>query len=169
MIVPATALQPPYDGFRSAVRPEWTDANKHFNSVRYMDVFREAFIQFLGAVNLSVRQHPGAGTMFQAEAHVRYQRELLEGAPIAVRSWLVAADAKRLHHVHEMYHAEAGYRAATAEYLHLHIALDTRRVGPMPPGLQERAQALLAAQQRPPADAVGRRIRLGAGGSAAVL
>ncbi|MBV9511325.1 MAG: thioesterase family protein [Caulobacteraceae bacterium] len=133
----------PYEEFRSVVRAEWTDLNEHFNSVRYLDVFRDAFVQFLGTADLSVRTHPGGGTMFQGEAHVRYERELLVGAPILVRSWLVAADAKRLHHFHEMFHAEAGFRAATAEYLHLHITLETRRVGPMPAD-----------------DAVGRRIVL---------
>ena len=122
-------MEAPFISARARVLAEWTDANRHFNSVRYLDLFREGAGVFLR--ELGVTRTP-SGTFFQAEAHIRYERELLVDAPVVVESWLVAIDDKRLHHFHEMRHAEAGYRAATVEYLHLHVDTATRRSAPMP-------------------------------------
>jgi acyl-CoA thioester hydrolase len=152
-------------GYRSVVRPEWTDENQHFNSVRYLDLFREAANAFLSGRLLDHGLDRATSTLFQGEAHIRYERELLEGAPVVVHSWLVGADDKRLHHAHAMFHAEAGYRAATVEYLHLHVALETRRVSPMPHRLRELAAELLACQTPLPEGIVGRRIELDRNGS----
>jgi len=147
----------PFVSLRAIVQQEWTDANRHLNSVRYLEVFRDGFAALFQA--LDVGRSP-SGTLFQGQVQVRYECELVAGDPLVIRSWLVAADAKRLHHVHEMLHEDRGVRAATAEYIHLHIDTATRRVGPMPSDAQARVQSVLSASRRRPDGGYGRALAL---------
>jgi len=140
------------------VAPAWTDANQHLNSVQYLELFRKAAGAFLGELGVS---QSSASTFFQAEAHIRYERELLLDEPLVIHSWLIAVSDKRLHHFHEMRHASAGFRAATVEYLHLHIDRASRRAAPMPVELFARLRsALLGSAAQPDARDIGRAIGL---------
>ena len=40
-------MEAPFISARARVLAEWTDANRHFNSVRYLDLFREGAGVFL--------------------------------------------------------------------------------------------------------------------------
>ena len=102
-------------------------------------------------------------TTFSLEAHVTYRREVREGDPLRFTTRLLAHDAKRVHYVHEMYHATAGYLAATNELMSLHVSEETRRGAPMAPAILEHLAAIQAAHDALPRPAhVGRRIGLGA-------
>jgi acyl-CoA thioester hydrolase len=63
---------------------------------------------------------------------VTYQGEVRLGDPVRVTSQLLDVDAKRLHFMHRMYHAEKGYLAATLECVSLHVSLTTRRASAFP-------------------------------------
>jgi acyl-CoA thioester hydrolase len=82
-------------------------------------------------------------SVFVAETHVLYERELKEGEPLRVTTQLVDADAKRLHLFHAMYHGAEGFRAATIEILALHVDLGGPRSVPFPPEKQRLIDALL--------------------------
>ena len=69
---------------------------------------------------------------FAVECHVTWQRELQADAPFVITSEVLAYDSKRIHQFMRMYHDEAGYLAATAEWMNLHVNLETRRVAPWP-------------------------------------
>ena len=58
--------------------------------------------------------------------------KLMVDAPLRVDTQLLAHDAKRLHYMHFMYHAEDGYLASTNELVSLHVSMETRRSAPMP-------------------------------------
>jgi len=73
----------------------------------------------IGAVYRQRANH----SLFVLETHVSYEREVKEGDMLRFTTQLVDADAKRLHFFHAMYHAAAGYRAATTELLALHVDL----------------------------------------------
>ena len=86
-------------------------------------------------------------TTFCLEAHVTYHREVREGDPLRFTTRLLAFDAKRIHYIHEMHHAEAGYLAATNELMSLHVSQRTRRGAPMAAEILEQLERIHAAHR----------------------
>jgi acyl-CoA thioester hydrolase len=119
--------------YRGRVGPEWIDTNGHMNVAWYVLAFDYGIDGLWHALDLTDqrREETGSST-FAVESHVCYVRELFEGQPFVVTSRLLAWDAKRLHQLQRLFHAEDGWLAATCEWLHLHIDLGTRRVAPWP-------------------------------------
>ncbi len=157
-----TTLAAPFDVFEGVVRPEWIDANGHMNLAYYVVLFdqaTDAIFEPLG-IGWTYRRATGDGT-FAVESHNLYERELLEGETVRVRSIVLAADDKRLHLAHEMRRAADGARAATQELMYLHVDLAARRVAPWPPALRNTLVAAATAHrvlERP--DWIGRRIAM---------
>ena len=68
-----------------------------------------------------------------------------------------------MHYIHEMFHGEAGYLAATNELMSLHVSQATRRGAPMAPEILERLGEIQRAHDRlPRPPQVGRVMGLGA-------
>lgn len=115
------------------VKPEWIDINGHMNVAYYVLAFDQAVDLLWAELGLTDEYiRTVGGTTFAVESHVTWQRELREGDRYRVTSQILAYDEKRLHQFQRMYHADEGYLAATAEWLNLHVDLNTRRVGPWP-------------------------------------
>jgi acyl-CoA thioester hydrolase len=145
-------LAAPLDRYRDVVRPEWIDHNQHMNVGYYLVVFDYATDEFFGWVGLDAEHRAArAVTTFCLEAHVTYHREVRGGTPLRFTTQLLGHDAKRLHYIHAMYHAEEGWLAATNELMSLHVSRDTRRAAPMAPEIQARLAAIQRAH-----DALGR-------------
>jgi acyl-CoA thioester hydrolase len=151
-------------GFTCSVLPEWIDNNGHMNMGFYVVVFDLATDEWMRVIGLDAEHRRAHGvTTFCLEAHVTYHREVREGDPLRFTTRLLAFDAKRLHYIHEMYHARSGYLAATNELMSLHVSQATRRGAPMAPEVLERLARLQAAHDRlPRPPQVGRVIGLGA-------
>jgi acyl-CoA thioester hydrolase len=151
-----------FDSGRAVVRSDWIDYNGHMNVGYYVVAFdqaTEAVCAHFG-VGEAYRREANA-SMFVVEAHVTYDREVLEAAPLAFRSRIVDFDAKRFHLLHRMFHAEQGYLAATNELMCLHVDLAQRRSAPFPPVAMTKVQSLGEAHGRlAPTDGVGRSIRI---------
>jgi acyl-CoA thioester hydrolase len=138
------------------VRPEWIDNNGHMNMGYYVVVFDLATDEWMRLIGLdAAHRRAREVTTFCLEAHVTYHREVREGDPLRFTTRLLAHDAKRIHYIHEMFHGEAGYLAATNELVSLHVSQTTRRGSRL--GEIQRAHARLP---RPPQ--VGRVMGLGA-------
>ena len=156
------SIPAPYERFEGEVRPEWIDYNGHMNLAYYTVLFDYAtdlLFDELG-LGLDYRRATQHGT-FVAETHNLYERELLVGARVRVKTQIVAADSKRLHLAHEMFAVDGGYRAATQELMFLHVDLAARRVAPFPDELHRRvADAASAHAALPRPDWVGRRIAI---------
>jgi acyl-CoA thioester hydrolase len=154
----------PLDTYRDRVRPEWIDHNGHMNMGYYLVVFDFATDEFFRWIGLDESHRRAARvTTFALEAHVTYHREVREGDPLRFTTLLLAHDAKRLHYLHQMYHATEGYLAATNELMSLHVSEETRRGAPMASEVLERLRPIQAAHdrlERPPQ--VGRRMGFGA-------
>ena len=154
-------LQAPFDVYRDRVRPEWIDHNGHMNMGYYLVVFDLATDEFFRWVGLDEAHRRARGvTTFSLETHVTYQREVGEGDPLRFTTRLIGFDAKRLHYFHEMWHAEAGYLAATNELMSLHVSRASRRASAMAPEVLARLAIVQKAHDalpRPPQ--VGRTIR----------
>jgi acyl-CoA thioester hydrolase len=125
---------------QAVVRPEWIDSNGHMNLAYYVVVFDLATDALYAALDIGDAYREATGhSCFTAETHTLYEREVHLGERLNVQSWLLGADAKRLHYFHEMFHTDSGERCAAQELMALHIDMRVRRVAPYPP---ERYDAL---------------------------
>ena len=151
-------LPAPFDAYRDVVRPEWIDHNQHMNMGFYMVVFDFATDAFFDHVGLDRPYRRRANvTTFSLEGHITYQREVREGDPLRFTTRLVDFDAKRIHYLHEMYHAQEGYLASTNEVMSLHVSEETRRSAPMADDVLARLAEVKAAHGRlEPSPFVGR-------------
>ena len=144
------------------VRPEWIDYNGHMNLAYYVVVFdhaTDALFDMLG-VGAPIGRRATARD-FVLETHTLYEREVAEGDGLRVVSHLLAADAKRLHFFHEMFHAGGGFRAAAQELISVHVDLASRRSAPFPPDREAAIEAMLSARAgMTPPDGAGRRIAM---------
>lgn len=149
-----------FDSGRGVVRSEWIDYNGHMNVGYYVVAFdqaTEAVCVHLG-VGEAYRRSADA-SMFVVEAHVTYDREVLQGAPLAFRSRIVDFDSKRIHLLHRMFHATEGFLAATNELMCLHVDLAQRRSAPFPEPAMAKLRQLGEDHARfAPTDGVGRSI-----------
>ena len=148
---------------RGVVVPEWIDINNHMNVAYYVLAFDQGIDsvwQDFGITDDYIREQNNS--TFAVEAHVMYRRELKLDDPYIVTTQVLAFDAKRLHQFQRMYHATEGYLAATAEWMNLHIDMDTRRVSPWPAEILDgiRDFARRHGDDRMPGDA-GRRMHIG--------
>ena len=144
------------------IEPQWIDYNGHLNMAYYNVMFDRAIDELwlklgIGPAYMKERH----GSTFTAECHVRYLREIHLGDPVQVSILLVAADEKRLHTFEELRHASEGWLSATSENMTIHIDMATRKVGPFPPDIRARTQAVVnahAAVPRP--EGIGRKIAM---------
>lgn len=115
------------------VRPEWIDLNGHMNVAYYVLAFDQGVDALWTRVGITgdyIRSR--MLSTFAVESHITYRAELKEAEPYRITTQILAVDAKRVHQLQWMYHAEEGYLAATAEWMNLHVDLKTRRVCPWP-------------------------------------
>ena len=128
---------------RETVAPELIDYNGHMNVAYYNLAFDHALDQFFDRIDLGADYAKRKnGSMFVLESHVNYLREVVLGDPLVFQLQVLDHDAKRAHLFLQMYHATAGYRAATSEQLAVHVDLDTRRTVPFPDLALRRIAAL---------------------------
>ena len=144
------------------IEPQWIDYNGHLNMAYYNVMFDRAIDELwlklgIGPAYMKERH----GSTFTAECHVRYLREIHLGDPVQVSILLVAADEKRLHTFEELRHASEGWLSATSENMTIHIDMATRKVGPFPPDIRARTQAVVNAHAAVPrAEGIGRKIAM---------
>jgi acyl-CoA thioester hydrolase len=138
----------PLSIFETNVLPEWIDLNGHLNVtyyVRAFDLATDAFMDLLGVGWDYTKSDKRS--IFMLEAHVNYLDEVSEGDRIRFDTRLLDYDAKRIHIFHEMFHAGEGYKAATSEWLALHVDLEARRSVPIPEFARERLTAMMASHE----------------------
>ena len=141
----------PFAQHRESVQPAWIDYNGHMNLAYYMLAFdhaTDAFFDFVGIGEAYLKAN-NAST-FTLEGHITYDRELMAGSPMRFETQLLAHDAKRLHYIHFMYHAEEGYLAATNELISLHVDMTARRSAAMPESIATRLDAIAVAHEKLP-------------------
>jgi acyl-CoA thioester hydrolase len=134
--------------YEGRVLPEWIDVNKHMNVAYYVLAFDygiDGTWEQLGITEEYLRNE--RASTFAVECHLTYQKELLEDDPYLIKAQLLAYDDKRIHQFQRMYHAEKGFLCATAEWLQLHVSLETRRVSPWPASILTRLRKLADSQE----------------------
>ena len=144
------------------VEPQWIDYNGHLNMAYYNLLFDRAVDETyeligVGADYLARRRQ----SIFTAEVHVRYLRELHAGDRVRVTFQLLHYDAKRLHYFEQLFHAEAGFVSATSENLSLHVDMTSRKAVAFPREVTARLAEMKASHALLPVpEAAGRRIEM---------
>src|SRR5258706_12910655 len=130
------------------IEPQWIDYNGHLNMAYHNVMFDRAIDELwlkLGIGPGYMRERKGS--IFTAECHVRYLREIHLGDPVRVSVLLVAADEKRLHTFEEMRHATEGWLSSTSENMTIHIDMTARKTVPFSPDIRARIEALTKAHK----------------------
>ena len=124
------------------VEAQWTDYNGHLNMAYYNVLFDRAADHGLSSlgINLDYVQNRKL-TIYTAEIHVCYVRELHQGQKVFATFHLVDFDEKRLHVYQELHH-EDGWLAATSEVLSLHIDMSGPKVAPFPEDILVNVKAM---------------------------
>jgi acyl-CoA thioester hydrolase len=140
--------------YRGAVYPWQCDHMGHMNVMWYVGKFDEATWQFFTMLGItpSYLRERGRG-MAAVQMNITYRRELHAGDVVLVRSGVLEVREKVLRFFHEMADAESGEVAAFADLTGVHIDARLRKSCPFPPGIVERARALVT---QAPAPARGR-------------
>ena len=144
-------LSAPLDLHRATVLPDWIDWNGHMNVGYYVVAFdkeTDTLCRQFGVGWEYTRDK--IGMTFVLEAHVTYDREVKEGDPLRITTQILDHDAKRVHYIHEMFHATEGYLAATNELMLMNIDYESRRSAPWPDYAMERLGKLAAAHKHLP-------------------
>ncbi|MBV9521092.1 MAG: thioesterase family protein [Hyphomicrobiales bacterium] len=152
----------PFVSSAMRVEPQWIDYNNHLNVAYYTLLFDRAVDEcyaLLGIGEDYVRTRNAS--MFTAETHIGYRRELSLGEHVRMTIQLLDFDEKRLHYFMEMRHAQDGWLAATSENMSLHVDMTQRRVVAFPEDVLSTLALMKAAHSRltTPEDA-GRRIAM---------
>jgi acyl-CoA thioester hydrolase len=144
------------------VEPNWIDYNGHLNMAYYNVVFDRAVDELWEALGIGPEYRSSKQcSLFSAECHVRYLREITPGASLQVSVLLVGADQKRLHSFRQLSHASEGWLSATSENMSLHVDMKTKKVSSFPPDIYARIQDLFEQHshiERP--DGLGRQISM---------
>jgi acyl-CoA thioester hydrolase len=127
------------------VEKDWIDYNGHLNMAYYNVIFDRcsdgAFdLLGMGADYANSRKL----TIYTAELHLCYVRELHLGDKVTVTFQLIDHDEKRLRAYQEIHHVD-GWLAATSETLSLHIDMSGPKVASFPEDIQAKVNAMGAA------------------------
>ena len=131
------------------VEDGWIDYNGHLNMAYYNVLFDRAVDQVYALLGVGAGYMQARGmTLFTAEAHVRYLRELHAGDEVRVTFQLLDFDAKRLHYFQELHHAAEGFLSATCEVLSLHVDLAAKKTAPFPPDVEQKLRLMAQSHAR---------------------
>jgi acyl-CoA thioester hydrolase len=115
--------------YRAIVPPEWIDYNGHMMDGNYAVAFSQTTDSFMDAIGLdSAYRSATHCTIYTAEMHIVFLRELKQGAPLRATTQMLGHDARRIHVFHALYHDGEGYLAATSEQMLLHVDQTQGRV-----------------------------------------
>ena len=149
----------PYVSPLMQLEKDWIDYNGHLNMAYYNVLFDrgcDGIFELLG-------MGPGYAatrklTVYTAEAHVRYERELHLGDRVYSTVQLIDHDAKRLHLYQELVHKD-GWLAASCEGMTLHVDMSGPSVTPFPNDVAEKIAAIAKTHSTlPRPEAIGRPI-----------
>lgn len=151
--------QTPFVSTPMQIEPAWTDYNGHMNMAYYNVLFDRGADQAFDHIGIGAAYaRERKLTIYTAEIHVCYVRELHENESVTVSTQIIDHDAKRLHAYQEIRHAD-GWLAATGEVLFLHIDMSGPKVAPLPADVAASVEAMAEAHAAlPRPERVGRSI-----------
>ncbi|MEV5610602.1 thioesterase family protein [Streptomyces sp. NPDC052225] len=123
------------------VRPEWIDYNGHMSEAFYVLAFGHATDAMMIETGLDSTYRESTGcSLYTVESHIRYLRDVPEGAHLAIRTRVLGVAAKKARFTHEMYvvadpsspPAPDAEPVATTEILGVHVDREQGRAAAFP-------------------------------------
>jgi acyl-CoA thioester hydrolase len=150
----------PFVSSAMRIEPQWIDYNGHLNMAYYNVLFDRAVDEAYELIGVGAEYVAGRRqSIFTAEVHVRYLRELHAGDLVRVTFQLLDYDAKRLHYFEQLIHADGGWVSATSENLSLHVDMTSKKTTAFPREVAARLAEMKASHALLPVpEAAGRRI-----------
>jgi len=144
------------------IEPQWIDYNGHLNVAFYALLFDRAVDECFALLGIGEDYVKARNaSMFVAEMHIGFRRELTVSDMVRMTLQLVDFDEKRLHFCMEMRHAHEGWLAATSENMSLHVDMGARRATAFPDDVLANLALMKAAHSRLALpDYTGRRIAM---------
>lgn len=145
------------------VLQDWIDYNNHMSARFYALAYERAFSKAcdsldLGSAFISLTNQ----SIFTAEQHVTFRRELLVGDPLRITTQLVEISEKSCLFFQAMFNAEKDYLASTCEQLVLFVDVKTRCAIKILPQIARKLTRLVVMDGVFPAPTdLGRKITLG--------
>ena len=140
--------KPPAKPFVSGVmgiQKDWIDYNGHLNMAYYNVLFDNGADEVFALMGMGPEYAKERRlTVYTAEIHVCYVRELHLTDKVTVSFQLLDNDDKRLRAYQEIRHVD-GWLAATSEALTLHIDMAGPKVAPFPTDIQLLVDRMAAA------------------------
>ena len=134
--------------YRGTVYPWHCDHMGHMNVMWYVGKFDEATWQLLSIVGLSRSRLSKEGTgMAAVEQHIHYNREVLAGDLITIRSSVLEVKEKTIRFKHEMTNDETGELVASTILVGVHFDLTARQSRPFPVDVSECASRITTEHQ----------------------
>ena len=118
------AIAAPLTTYRTTVKPEWVDYNKHLNDGYYLVIFSLGGVdEFMNLIGMSdAERRATKTTIYTLEAHINYLREVKLGEEVEVRCQLIGFDQKRFQLYLTMHTARLGDEiAAASEFMLVNV------------------------------------------------
>ncbi|MEU6577836.1 thioesterase family protein [Streptomyces sp. NPDC046805] len=134
------------------VRPEWIDYNGHMSEAFYVLAFGHATDALMIETGLHSAYRESTGcSLYTVESHIRYLRDVPEGAHLAIRTRVLGAAAKKARFTHEMYvvpdettdPSPEATPVATTELLAVHVDQQAGQATQFPGDVRDRFTALV--------------------------
>lgn len=158
---PGLDLPAPLALYHGRVQAEWIDYNGHMTESRYLQCFAEATDALLRLIGVDGAYLGAQRSFYTVETHLMHRGQARLDDALEVRTQILAADAKRLHIVHELRSPPDPAVIASAEQMLLHVDMAAGRTvaadGPVLAAML-RLGAAHAALPRP--NGVGRHVGL---------
>jgi|GEM_PF-54770 len=136
--------------YSTPVEPEWVDYNAHMTEAAYLTAAgwaSDALFRYIG----DDEAYRAAGhSFYTVETHIVYMREVAVHEPIVVETHMLGSDAKRMHFLHTMLHADDGGMLATVEQMLVHVDMNAGRSAPILPEVAAAVRAITAAHAHLP-------------------
>jgi len=147
---------------REVAQPGWVDYNNHLNDAYYLVIFSHATDTMMDQIGLDAAgRERSKHSLFTAELHLNYLKEVKGGAEVRVETTILGHDAKRLHIFHTMYVGDGADPVATNEQMQLSMDMTGPKVAPFQPDVLSRVEAIAAEHAKFPRPAqAGRSIAL---------
>ncbi|MBL1099464.1 thioesterase family protein [Streptomyces coffeae] len=138
-------MSTPLPDYQQTVRPEWIDYNGHMSEAFYVLVFGHSTDEMMVETGLDSSYRAKTGySLYTVESHIRYLREVEEGAELTIRTRVLGVDEKKVRFSHEMHVGEPdGAPVATTELLAVHTDQKQGHAAPFPDEVRERLSALV--------------------------
>ena len=111
---------------------EWTDYNGHLNDSRYHEVFTRGSDGIMALIGAGQEYLATGRSLYTAETHTIYRKEVAAHAPVYVTTQLLAHDRKKIHFFMSMHHGQTNEVLATCEQVMLNVDTKAKAVAEFP-------------------------------------